>query len=164
MQNKYLLMVKKQLIASWKFTCSWIIAFLKQIYFARSVFSLTLAAAHVFHVSSGTLQVQLVGCVGLLEVVPGRSKGTTVMLPCYCPGDTRSFMRGSKGLYGRTGSVSGKTASKTDELSCKWGFLYFNVNTEFRKSKMTICCLLQLRWALFWSWTTPWWGRQSGKL
>lgn len=44
------------------------------------------------------------------------------MLPCYCPGDTRSFMRGSKGLYGRSGSVSGKTASKTDELSCKWGF------------------------------------------
>uniref|UniRef100_H2S716 protein kinase C n=1 Tax=Takifugu rubripes TaxID=31033 RepID=H2S716_TAKRU len=66
---------------------------------------------------TGTLQVQLVGCVGLLEVVPGRSKGITVMLPCYCPGDTRSFMRGSKGLYGRTGSVSGKTASKTDELS-----------------------------------------------
>lgn len=74
-------------------------------------------------VSSGTLQVQLVGCVGLLEVVPGRSKGTTVMLPCYSPGDTRSFMRGSKGLYGRTGSVSGKTASKTDELSCKCVFL-----------------------------------------
>uniref|UniRef100_H3C9L4 protein kinase C n=1 Tax=Tetraodon nigroviridis TaxID=99883 RepID=H3C9L4_TETNG len=66
---------------------------------------------------TGTLQVQLVGCVGLLEAVPGRSKGTTVMLPCYSPGDTRSFMRGSKGLYGRTGSVSGKTASKTDELS-----------------------------------------------
>lgn len=74
------------------------------------------------HVSLGTLQVQLLGCVGLLEAVPGRSKGTTVMLPCYSPGDTRSFMRGSKGLYGRTGSVSGKTASKTDELSCKWFF------------------------------------------
>lgn len=79
------------------------------------------------HVSSGTLQVQLVGCVGLLEVVPGRSKGTTVMLPCYSPGDTRSFMRGSKGLYGRTGSVSGKTASKTDELSCKCVFFHVNV-------------------------------------
>uniref|UniRef100_A0A667YA57 protein kinase C n=1 Tax=Myripristis murdjan TaxID=586833 RepID=A0A667YA57_9TELE len=58
---------------------------------------------------TGTLQVQLLGCVGLLEVVPGRSKGTAVMLPCYSPGDTRSFMRGSKGLYGRSGSVSGKT-------------------------------------------------------
>lgn len=68
--------------------------------------------------------MQLVGCVGLLEVVPGRSKGTTVMLPCYSPGDTRSFMRGSKGLYGRTGSVSGKTASKTDELSCKCVFIH----------------------------------------
>uniref|UniRef100_A0A674MFL7 protein kinase C n=1 Tax=Takifugu rubripes TaxID=31033 RepID=A0A674MFL7_TAKRU len=65
---------------------------------------------------TGTLQVQLVGCVGLLEVVPGRSKGITVMLPCYCPGDTRSFMRGSKGLYGRTGSVSGKTKIKDDNL------------------------------------------------
>uniref|UniRef100_A0A665VEN9 protein kinase C n=1 Tax=Echeneis naucrates TaxID=173247 RepID=A0A665VEN9_ECHNA len=58
---------------------------------------------------TGTLQVQLLGCVGLLEVVPGRNKGTAVMLPCYSPGDTRSFMRGSKGLYGRSGSVSGKT-------------------------------------------------------
>ncbi|TMS23499.1 Serine/threonine-protein kinase N2 [Larimichthys crocea] len=66
---------------------------------------------------TGTLQVQLLGCVGLLEVVPGRSKGTAVMLPCYSPGDTRSFMRGSKGLYGRSGSVSGKTPSKADELS-----------------------------------------------
>uniref|UniRef100_A0A671XJQ9 protein kinase C n=1 Tax=Sparus aurata TaxID=8175 RepID=A0A671XJQ9_SPAAU len=66
---------------------------------------------------TGTLQVQLLGCVGLLEVVPGRNKGTAVMLPCHSPGDTRSFMRGSKGLYGRSGSVSGKTPSKNDELS-----------------------------------------------
>uniref|UniRef100_A0A673CR67 protein kinase C n=1 Tax=Sphaeramia orbicularis TaxID=375764 RepID=A0A673CR67_9TELE len=65
---------------------------------------------------TGTLQVQLLGCVGLLEVVPGRNRGIAVMLPCYSPGDTRSFMRGSKGLYGRSGSVSGKTPSKTDEL------------------------------------------------
>uniref|UniRef100_A0A672FCU3 Protein kinase N1a n=1 Tax=Salarias fasciatus TaxID=181472 RepID=A0A672FCU3_SALFA len=65
---------------------------------------------------TGTLQVQLLGCVGLLEVVPGRNKGTAVTLPCYSPGDTRSFMRGSKGLYGRSGSVSGKTPSKTEEL------------------------------------------------
>ncbi|MEQ2254116.1 Serine/threonine-protein kinase N2 [Ilyodon furcidens] len=66
---------------------------------------------------TGTLQVQLLGCVGLLEVVPGRSKGTSVTLPSYSPGDTKSFMRGSKGLYGRSGSVSGKTPSKTEELS-----------------------------------------------
>ena len=82
-------------------------------------------ASHWLHLnysplSSGTLQVQLLGCVGLLEVVPGRNKGTAVMLPCYSPGDTRSFMRGSKGLYGRSGSVSGKTPSKTEELSCKY--------------------------------------------
>ncbi|XP_047434423.1 serine/threonine-protein kinase N1 isoform X1 [Mugil cephalus] len=66
---------------------------------------------------TGTLQVQLLGCVGLLEVVPGRNKGTAVMLPSYSPGDTRSFMRSSKGLYGRSGSVSGKTPNKADELS-----------------------------------------------
>ncbi|XP_054635159.1 serine/threonine-protein kinase N1 isoform X4 [Dunckerocampus dactyliophorus] len=66
---------------------------------------------------TGTLQVQLLGCVGLLEVVPGRNKGSAVMLPCYSPGDTRSFMRSSKGLYSRSGSVSGKTPSKTEELS-----------------------------------------------
>ncbi|MEQ2268816.1 Serine/threonine-protein kinase N2, partial [Xenotaenia resolanae] len=66
---------------------------------------------------TGTLQVQLLGCVGLLEIVPGRSKGTSVTLPSYSPGDTKSFMRGSKGLYGRSGSVSGKTPSKTEELS-----------------------------------------------
>jgi len=81
--------------------------------------------------SPGSLQVQVLGCMGLLEVVPGRNKGTAVMLPCNSPGDTRSFMRGSKGLYGRSGSVSGKTPSKTDELSCKWtyhclcGFFFF---------------------------------------
>ncbi|XP_036070018.1 serine/threonine-protein kinase N1 isoform X2 [Oryzias melastigma] len=66
---------------------------------------------------TGTLQVQLLGCVGLLETVPGRSKGSAVTLPCYSPGDSRSFMRSSKGLYGRTGSVSGKTPSKSEELS-----------------------------------------------
>ncbi|XP_059902187.1 serine/threonine-protein kinase N1 isoform X1 [Gadus macrocephalus] len=66
---------------------------------------------------TGTLQVQLLGCVGVLEVVPGRSKGTSAMLPCYSPGDSKSFMRGTKGLYGRSGSLSGKTPSKTDELS-----------------------------------------------
>uniref|UniRef100_A0A4W5RWL2 protein kinase C n=1 Tax=Hucho hucho TaxID=62062 RepID=A0A4W5RWL2_9TELE len=55
---------------------------------------------------TGTLQVQLLGCVGVLEVVPGRSKGTAVMLPCYSPGEGRSFMnRSSKSnLYGRSGS------------------------------------------------------------
>uniref|UniRef100_A0A8C4IG49 protein kinase C n=1 Tax=Dicentrarchus labrax TaxID=13489 RepID=A0A8C4IG49_DICLA len=65
---------------------------------------------------TGTLQVQLFGCVGLLEVVPGRNKGTAVMLPCYSPGDTRSFMRGSKGLYGRSGSVSGKTPTEVSTV------------------------------------------------
>uniref|UniRef100_A0A673D0D8 protein kinase C n=1 Tax=Sphaeramia orbicularis TaxID=375764 RepID=A0A673D0D8_9TELE len=65
---------------------------------------------------TGTLQVQLLGCVGLLEVVPGRNRGIAVMLPCYSPGDTRSFMRGSKGLYGRSGSVSGKTPTEVSAV------------------------------------------------
>ncbi|KAK6300470.1 hypothetical protein J4Q44_G00285680 [Coregonus suidteri] len=68
---------------------------------------------------TGTLQVQLLGCMGLLEEVPGRRKGTAVMLPCYSPGEGRSFMnRSNKStLYGRSGSVSGKTPCKTDDLS-----------------------------------------------
>ncbi|XP_069051776.1 serine/threonine-protein kinase N1 isoform X3 [Lepisosteus oculatus] len=66
---------------------------------------------------TGTLEVRLLGCVGLLEVVPGRARGTAVVLPSYSPGEGRSFMRSGKGLYGRSGSVSGRTPSKTDELS-----------------------------------------------
>lgn len=66
---------------------------------------------------TGTLQVTLLGCMGVLEVVPGRSRGGQVLLPCYSPGEGRSFMRSGKGLYGRSGSVSGKTPPKTDELS-----------------------------------------------
>ncbi|KAG7279708.1 hypothetical protein CRUP_011640 [Coryphaenoides rupestris] len=41
---------------------------------------------------TGTLQVRLLGCVGLLDVVPGRSRGTAVMLPSYSLGDGRSEM------------------------------------------------------------------------
>uniref|UniRef100_A0A672P8E6 protein kinase C n=1 Tax=Sinocyclocheilus grahami TaxID=75366 RepID=A0A672P8E6_SINGR len=66
---------------------------------------------------TGTLQVILLGCLGVLEVVPGRSRGSQVVLPCYSPGEGRSFMRSGKGLYSRSGSVSGKTPIKADELS-----------------------------------------------
>uniref|UniRef100_A0A672MLN5 protein kinase C n=1 Tax=Sinocyclocheilus grahami TaxID=75366 RepID=A0A672MLN5_SINGR len=66
---------------------------------------------------TGTLQVTLLGCMGVLEVVPGRSRGSQLVLPCYSPGEGRSFMRSGKGLYSRSGSVSGKTPPKTDELS-----------------------------------------------
>uniref|UniRef100_A0AAY4A6Q6 protein kinase C n=1 Tax=Denticeps clupeoides TaxID=299321 RepID=A0AAY4A6Q6_9TELE len=48
---------------------------------------------------TGTLQVTLLGCMGLLETVPGRSRGAAVSLPCYSPREGRSFMRGGKGLY-----------------------------------------------------------------
>uniref|UniRef100_A0A8C8EXI9 protein kinase C n=1 Tax=Oncorhynchus tshawytscha TaxID=74940 RepID=A0A8C8EXI9_ONCTS len=51
---------------------------------------------------TGTLQVRLLGCVGVLEVVPGRSRGTPVVLPCYIPGDGRSFKL--SGLYSRSTS------------------------------------------------------------
>uniref|UniRef100_A0A8C1T258 protein kinase C n=1 Tax=Cyprinus carpio TaxID=7962 RepID=A0A8C1T258_CYPCA len=68
---------------------------------------------------TGTLQVTLLGCMGVMEVVPGRSRGSQVVLPCYSLGEGRSFMRSGKGLYSRSGSVSGKTPPKTDELSCE---------------------------------------------
>uniref|UniRef100_A0A6Q2WXM9 protein kinase C n=1 Tax=Esox lucius TaxID=8010 RepID=A0A6Q2WXM9_ESOLU len=65
---------------------------------------------------TGTLQVRLLGCVGLLEVVPGRSRGTPAVLPCHSPGDSRSFKL--SGLYSRsTSSLSLRVPGKTDELS-----------------------------------------------
>uniref|UniRef100_A0A3Q3FQE9 protein kinase C n=1 Tax=Kryptolebias marmoratus TaxID=37003 RepID=A0A3Q3FQE9_KRYMA len=45
---------------------------------------------------TGTLQVRLLGCVGLLEVVPGRSRGTPVVLPSFSPVDGRSFKLSSR--------------------------------------------------------------------
>uniref|UniRef100_A0A3B3BSK5 Protein kinase N1b n=1 Tax=Oryzias melastigma TaxID=30732 RepID=A0A3B3BSK5_ORYME len=57
---------------------------------------------------TGTLQVRLLGCVGLLEVVPGRSKGTPVVLPSYSTPDGRSSFKLS-GLYSRS----------TSKLSCR---------------------------------------------
>lgn len=66
----------------------------------------------------GTLQVRLLGCVGLLEVVPGRSRGTPVVLPAFSPADGRSFKLTSR--YGRSPStMSLKIPFKTDELTCK---------------------------------------------
>ncbi|XP_076866292.1 serine/threonine-protein kinase N1b isoform X2 [Brachyhypopomus gauderio] len=63
---------------------------------------------------TGTLQVRLLGCVGLLEVVPGRSRGSAVVLPGYGPGDGRPF---KLSLYSRNSSLSLKIPSRTDELS-----------------------------------------------
>uniref|UniRef100_A0A8C5GTW8 protein kinase C n=1 Tax=Gouania willdenowi TaxID=441366 RepID=A0A8C5GTW8_GOUWI len=66
---------------------------------------------------TGTLQVHLLGCVGLLEVVPGRSRGTPVLLPSFSTGDGRSTFKLS-GLYSRsTSSMSLKIPSKNEELS-----------------------------------------------
>lgn len=70
--------------------------------------------------SPGSLQVRLLGCMGLLEVIPGRSRGTQVVLPSHSPGDGRSSFKLS-GLYSRsTSSMSLKIPGKTDELSCEW--------------------------------------------
>uniref|UniRef100_A0A8C3ARE6 protein kinase C n=1 Tax=Cyclopterus lumpus TaxID=8103 RepID=A0A8C3ARE6_CYCLU len=66
---------------------------------------------------TGTLQVHLLGCVGLLEVVPGRSRGTPLVLPSYSLGDGRPSFKLS-GLYSRsTSSMSLKIPGKNEELS-----------------------------------------------
>ncbi|XP_059848059.1 serine/threonine-protein kinase N2 [Hypanus sabinus] len=68
---------------------------------------------------TGTLEVRIVGCTGLLESVPGRSRGSGILLPAYSPSESRnSFMgRTSRGLYGRSGSGSGRYLIKTEDLS-----------------------------------------------
>ncbi|XP_069783647.1 serine/threonine-protein kinase N2 [Narcine bancroftii] len=68
---------------------------------------------------TGTLEVRIAGCTGLLETVPGRSRGSGVSLPAYSPSEGRnSFMsRTSRGLYGRSGSGSGRNFIKTEDLS-----------------------------------------------
>uniref|UniRef100_A0A3Q3CAU2 protein kinase C n=1 Tax=Haplochromis burtoni TaxID=8153 RepID=A0A3Q3CAU2_HAPBU len=66
---------------------------------------------------TGSLQVRLLGCVGLLEVVPGRNRGTPVVLPSYSTPDGRSSFKLS-GLYSRsTSSMSLKIPSKNEDLS-----------------------------------------------
>ncbi|XP_062846959.1 serine/threonine-protein kinase N1b [Trichomycterus rosablanca] len=57
---------------------------------------------------TGSLQVRLLGCMGVLEVVPGRSRNSLGVLPSFNPGDGRSF---------KFSSLSLKTPSKMDELS-----------------------------------------------
>ncbi|MGH0137996.1 UNVERIFIED_CONTAM: hypothetical protein FKN15_065327 [Acipenser sinensis] len=68
---------------------------------------------------TGTLEVRLMGCSGLLEVVPGRTRGSTVTLPCYTPAEGRpSFMgRSGKALYSRSGSLGSRSPLKAEELS-----------------------------------------------
>ncbi|KAL2086027.1 hypothetical protein ACEWY4_017086 [Coilia grayii] len=70
---------------------------------------------------TGTLQVTLLGCVGVLETVPGRSRGSPVVLPSYAPAESpspaRTFMRGGRGLYARSTLAPTKTLLKADELS-----------------------------------------------
>ncbi|XP_076121644.1 serine/threonine-protein kinase N1b isoform X2 [Alosa pseudoharengus] len=64
---------------------------------------------------TGTLQVRLLGCVGLLESIPGRSKGNPVALPNYNSGDGRPF---KLSLYSRSSSsLSIKLPGKSDDTS-----------------------------------------------
>uniref|UniRef100_A0A8C1C0P9 protein kinase C n=1 Tax=Cyprinus carpio carpio TaxID=630221 RepID=A0A8C1C0P9_CYPCA len=63
---------------------------------------------------TGTLQVRLLGCVGLLEIVPGRSRSSPLVLPHFSPGDGRPF---KLTLSSRTSSFSLKSPSKSEELS-----------------------------------------------
>ncbi|XP_054606742.2 serine/threonine-protein kinase N1b isoform X2 [Nothobranchius furzeri] len=66
---------------------------------------------------TGSLQVRVLGCAGLLEVVPGRSRGTPLVLPSFSSADGRPSFKLS-GLYSRsTSSMSIKIPSKTDELA-----------------------------------------------
>ncbi|XP_050961552.1 serine/threonine-protein kinase N2-like [Labeo rohita] len=62
---------------------------------------------------TGTLQVRLLGCMGLLEVVPGRSRASPVALP-HGHGDGRPF---KLTLSSRNSSFSLKIPSKSEELS-----------------------------------------------
>ncbi|XP_060721417.1 serine/threonine-protein kinase N1b isoform X2 [Tachysurus vachellii] len=57
---------------------------------------------------TGSLQVHLLGCVGVLDVVPGRNRTSAVVLPNFSPGDGRSF---------KLSSLSLKMPNKTEELS-----------------------------------------------
>ncbi|XP_037743905.1 serine/threonine-protein kinase N1 isoform X2 [Chelonia mydas] len=68
---------------------------------------------------TGMLEVQLLGCSGLLESVPGRTRGATVSLPCNNPGEVRPYFmnRSGRGLYSRSGSLSGRTVLKADDFS-----------------------------------------------
>uniref|UniRef100_A0A8C2C0V9 Protein kinase N1b n=1 Tax=Cyprinus carpio TaxID=7962 RepID=A0A8C2C0V9_CYPCA len=63
---------------------------------------------------TGMLQVRLLGCVGLLEIVPGRSRSSPLVLPHFSPGDGRPF---KLTLSSRTSSFSLKSPSKSEELS-----------------------------------------------
>uniref|UniRef100_A0A8C6UZ51 protein kinase C n=1 Tax=Neogobius melanostomus TaxID=47308 RepID=A0A8C6UZ51_9GOBI len=83
---------------------------------------------------TGTLQVHLLGCVGLLEVVPGRSRGTPVSLPSFSVGDGRSSFKLS-GLYSRsTSSMSLKIPSKNEELSSEVSAVLKLENTVVRQT------------------------------
>ncbi|XP_077058235.1 serine/threonine-protein kinase N1b isoform X2 [Siphateles boraxobius] len=63
---------------------------------------------------TGTLQVRLLGCVGLLELIPGRSRSSPLVLPHFSPGDARPF---KLTLSSRTSSFSLKIPSKSEDLS-----------------------------------------------
>lgn len=108
-------------------------------------------SGHVFirrpgFLSSGTLQVRLLGCVGLPDVVPGRSRGSQVALPSFSQTDGRSSFK-LIGLYSRsTSSMSLKLPGKNDELSSKgpvkaqvFKLVFVMLATPRRQSRNCIC-------------------------
>uniref|UniRef100_A0A3B5QDB3 protein kinase C n=1 Tax=Xiphophorus maculatus TaxID=8083 RepID=A0A3B5QDB3_XIPMA len=65
---------------------------------------------------TGTLQVRLLGCVGLPDVVPGRSRGSQVALPSFSQTDGRSSFK-LIGLYSRsTSSMSLKLPAEVSAV------------------------------------------------
>lgn len=68
----------------------------------------------------GTLEVRLMGCQDILEIVPGRSKATSFTLPGWSPSEARSsFM--SRTSKSKSGSC--RNLLKTDDLSSSVPFL-----------------------------------------
>ncbi|XP_040918157.1 serine/threonine-protein kinase N1b isoform X2 [Toxotes jaculatrix] len=70
---------------------------------------------------TGTLQVRLLGCVGLIEMIQGRNRTGPVVLPSHFLGDGRSSFKLS-GLYSRSTSsmnlkVPGKIEDHSSEVS-----------------------------------------------
>lgn len=61
------------------------------------------------------------------------------------------------------GQSAGKQPAR--QMSCPVSvFFYHNVKKSWKMEGEGLLCSLQLRWVLFWNWTTLWWGRRSGRL
>ena len=66
---------------------------------------------------AGTLEVTLIGCQGLLESVPGRSRNSIVQLPAGSLEGRAGWIKGSSKSYGK---ATNKYNVKPDDLSSKY--------------------------------------------